>query len=412
MSILAALGGAPSSFTVPLTVAAVAGSMAVAAGAAAAGAAGRSSVVSFFPHPAKRMSPKIAGRASIAFHIFLFMISLHLSSGLKLTQMEILLRGAMTGAAGGFRAGRAARRSRAPHGCSHAPLLLRRQLEDVIDEQFCLVLIVTLEQRRRRAGEHPMIVFPLEKAGWHGRARADGLRVDDPALHPIRFQAPSGLQEVRRRCRAIVSGIAGGVALQTRRRRTAEQAARHLGFLCGEHRDFFRYVGERLPRKGLEEADELAQFVFGKREGRHVDLQIGADAIAIGVLIVQRRIFQEAQHPLGIDARTLGEELWRELLLSVGPLITGHSHQGSLLAGGKLVATHAVIFLYDPPTLLNIVAIIQGAILIACGERILLATEEKSGEGLNFVFAEVQIRHAQLFSLRLDLALVPNIRLG
>ena len=54
-----------------------------------------------------------------------------------------------------------------------------------------------------------MIVFPLEKAGWHGRARADRLWVDDPALHPIRFQAASGLQEVRRRCRAIVGRIAG-----------------------------------------------------------------------------------------------------------------------------------------------------------------------------------------------------------
>src|SRR5260370_38698526 len=55
MSILAGFGAAPSNFTVPLMLAAVAGSMGVAAGAAAGlGAAGCSSAVSFLPHPARR----------------------------------------------------------------------------------------------------------------------------------------------------------------------------------------------------------------------------------------------------------------------------------------------------------------------------------------------------------------------
>src|SRR5580700_725304 len=70
MSIFAALGAAPSNFTVPLTEAAVAGSMGVAAGPGvdATGAAGCSSA-SFLPHPANRASP---GRTQIAIHFLVF----------------------------------------------------------------------------------------------------------------------------------------------------------------------------------------------------------------------------------------------------------------------------------------------------------------------------------------------------
>src|SRR5256884_5752661 len=60
MSILAALGASPSSFTTPTMEAAVAGSMAMAGAAADAGvleAAGCSSAPSFLPHPARRTSP-------------------------------------------------------------------------------------------------------------------------------------------------------------------------------------------------------------------------------------------------------------------------------------------------------------------------------------------------------------------
>src|SRR5713226_7185674 len=75
MSIVAALGAVPSNFTVPLTVAAVAGSIGVAAGAAALGVAvGCSSVDSFFPHPARRMSPQRVGKARIVFQVFFFML--------------------------------------------------------------------------------------------------------------------------------------------------------------------------------------------------------------------------------------------------------------------------------------------------------------------------------------------------
>src|SRR5260370_8280453 len=71
MSILAGLGAAPSNFTVPLTLAAVAGSIGVAAGAAAgAGAAGCSSAVSFLPHPANRTAPSKHDRLPVACALF------------------------------------------------------------------------------------------------------------------------------------------------------------------------------------------------------------------------------------------------------------------------------------------------------------------------------------------------------
>jgi hypothetical protein len=73
MSIFAAFGAAPSNFTVPLTDAAVAASIGVAAGAgvAAAGAAGCSSAVSFLPHPA--ISARL-GKTHIASHFLVFML--------------------------------------------------------------------------------------------------------------------------------------------------------------------------------------------------------------------------------------------------------------------------------------------------------------------------------------------------
>src|SRR5260221_4523986 len=67
MSILAAFGAAPSNFTVPLTLAAVAGSTGAAVGPAGAlGAAGCSSAVSFLPHPASRTTPSNSDRVPVA----------------------------------------------------------------------------------------------------------------------------------------------------------------------------------------------------------------------------------------------------------------------------------------------------------------------------------------------------------
>src|SRR6266481_9707229 len=74
MSILAALGASPSSFTVPLMLAAVAGSIGVAAaaGAAVGAAAGCSS--SFLLQPARRKNPSKAARLQTAMDVFVFMI--------------------------------------------------------------------------------------------------------------------------------------------------------------------------------------------------------------------------------------------------------------------------------------------------------------------------------------------------
>src|SRR5215469_14809119 len=72
MSILAAFGAAPSSFTVPLTLATVAGSIGVAAGEVAGVAAGCSVVASLFPpHPASA-SPNTSGALQIAVHRLVF----------------------------------------------------------------------------------------------------------------------------------------------------------------------------------------------------------------------------------------------------------------------------------------------------------------------------------------------------
>src|ERR1700730_7548674 len=79
MSIFAGLGAAPSTFTVPTTIATVAGSIGVAAGAAAGlGAVGCSSAVSFLPHPASKTTPSKADRLQIANDFFVFILFLPL----------------------------------------------------------------------------------------------------------------------------------------------------------------------------------------------------------------------------------------------------------------------------------------------------------------------------------------------
>src|SRR5260370_33046026 len=73
MSILAAFGAGPSNFTVPLPLAAMAGSIGAAAGAAA-GAADSSSAVSFLPHPASRVIPVKPAMLHIVSDLFLFIL--------------------------------------------------------------------------------------------------------------------------------------------------------------------------------------------------------------------------------------------------------------------------------------------------------------------------------------------------
>ena len=66
----------------------------------------------------------------------------------------------------------------------------------------------------------------------------------------------------------------------------------------------------------------------------------------------------------------------------------------------------------DPPAVLNILAGIAWLVLIAVGQGTLLAAQQERGEVLNLQLGEMQIGHAEGFGLRLDLALVIDIRLG
>src|SRR5262249_43738993 len=78
MSILAGFGAVPPNLTMPLTLAAVAGSIGVAAGAAAGVAAGCSSAVSFLPQPARKAIPSRADRLHIASDFLSFILFLPL----------------------------------------------------------------------------------------------------------------------------------------------------------------------------------------------------------------------------------------------------------------------------------------------------------------------------------------------
>src|SRR5215472_15716518 len=205
-------------------------------------------------------------------------------------------------------------------------------------------------------------------------------------------------------------GIARGVAFQARRSGAAEQAARHFRLLGGEHRNIFRNVREWLAGERLEEAHELAELVFGERERGHAHLQVRANAVAIRVFVVERRILQEAQQPFGIDALAFGKQLRRQLLLRVP--VTVHAHEDGLLPGNELKAPQAVVFLNHPPAFLDVLAIVLRAVLIARRKRILLAAEKERGERANLLPGEMQVRHAQLFGGRLDFALVPDVGLS
>src|SRR6266446_9056526 len=78
MSIFAALGAVPARLTVPLTLAAVAGSIGAAAGAAAVLGAADSSL-GFLLHAVSRTRPTTAHRPRVSNDCFRFMMSLHLS---------------------------------------------------------------------------------------------------------------------------------------------------------------------------------------------------------------------------------------------------------------------------------------------------------------------------------------------
>src|SRR5947209_7235213 len=74
MSIFAGFGAVPENLTVPLTLAAVAGSIGAAVGPAGGGADGCCSALSFLPHPARRTIPSKTDRLQIAKVCFFFIL--------------------------------------------------------------------------------------------------------------------------------------------------------------------------------------------------------------------------------------------------------------------------------------------------------------------------------------------------
>src|ERR1700686_2954868 len=99
-----------------------------------------------------------------------------------------------------------------------------------------MISVVALERWWRRPGKHPLIILLLEQSGGHRRARTDRLGIGNPTLHPVGLQPLLGQEEVWRGGNLVVTRIAGGVALQTRRGGAREQAACHVVFFGREHR--------------------------------------------------------------------------------------------------------------------------------------------------------------------------------
>src|SRR2546427_737977 len=141
---------------------------------------------------------------------------------------ENLFRRTAAGIARGFRAGRRAAGcgTGTAHGGTYSALLFRRELQDVVDQQFCLILVIAFERWRSRTGEDPVAVFAFEQTRRHGSARADGLRVDDPAFHPVRLQAAAGLKEVRGVGKGSGGRAAGAVTFRPGRDGAAQEPAR------------------------------------------------------------------------------------------------------------------------------------------------------------------------------------------
>src|SRR5208282_4270135 len=302
MSIFAALGAVPAKLTVPLTLAAVAGSIGVAAGAGAAAVLGAAVCSSgFLLHAVSRTRPTTAHRPRVIKHSFRFMISLHLSWNWVEILAIILLpaarphrwlvhdrgRIAPSAATGWLCSGRSSLRTglAAPHGSGHTALLFRSELENIIHEQPGVILIIPLECGRRRSGEHPVVVQALEQTGGHRCTRTDGLWINDPAFNPVRLQTVVRQKKIGRRGSSIMRSIAGRVTLQARRRAAGEQAACHVRFLRRQRRRLVRNIRKGLPREGGKEAHQLAQFVFREAESGHPHLEIRAHAVAIGIAL-------------------------------------------------------------------------------------------------------------------------------
>src|SRR5437764_15128654 len=94
-----------------------------------------------------------------------------------------------------------------------------------------MVAVIIIESLRRRAVEDHPVAFFLEETGRHRRSRTNLLRVKQPAISPLRFQAFARQEEVRRRSSLIMRRIPRDVTLQTGRTLRGEQRTRQVALL-------------------------------------------------------------------------------------------------------------------------------------------------------------------------------------
>ena len=122
------------------------------------------------------------------------------------------------------------------------------------------------------------------------------------------------------------------MTLQAWRSLAGKESASHLRFRGSEWRQFLGNIGDRLHRKRLEKAHQLLNFYRREVECRHAGLQVITHAVAVGILLAQGRIGQEARQPFRTYTRAFGNQARRQLAFAVRSLVLRQGHQHRLLA--------------------------------------------------------------------------------
>src|ERR1041385_2508215 len=131
-------------------------------------------------------------------------------------------------------------------------LLLRRELEDVANQQVRVVALKLPERRPCRAGEDHAVPLWLEQARRHGGPGTHHGGVEHPASCPIRFQTRLGQNEARRCSAHIVCWVACRMALQARGALAREERPSQPLLHVGERLELRREIRNR-PRWGGRE---------------------------------------------------------------------------------------------------------------------------------------------------------------
>src|SRR5438552_1852326 len=97
-----------------------------------------------------------------------------------------------------------------------------------------MVLGVSLETGRRRAGEYKAVALLPKQTGRHSSAWRHHGGIENPTFRPAGFQALSGDGEIRSGGPGIVLRVACHVALQARGALAREQVARHRPLLVAK----------------------------------------------------------------------------------------------------------------------------------------------------------------------------------